>query len=356
MELMKIFTRDLPGKEEGALYGDNATAVAMAGGTAGVSWRSRRLKIRATALKELLDKEQWQLRHLKGAELVADGFTKGLTGVAWQKFCQDLGVRMEAREPDQGQDATSEKKKSNAGEGGKWGWWTIGWLWVPAAQCAGQIPTSSRSNGDVRGRSDVAAGEPMARIVSAEIDNYVINLGGESGWSCGESFRDKFNGMFFGKTGTRNPRGTKEEDSQGPTEPAESPPATNPSNNATGSGGDTGVASAAVAAAKRTRRNEEMADLGSATNVATYERDTGVIATPPEHVVTDAGRRRQSEERFGRGLRRRVRLETEEGENELSVHSDHHVEAAVKHEEPQPNEKSHDGRGPQGRNRSSSGK
>ncbi len=52
MELMKIPTSDLPGKE-GALYGDNAAAVATAGGATGVSWRTRHLKIRATALKEL---------------------------------------------------------------------------------------------------------------------------------------------------------------------------------------------------------------------------------------------------------------------------------------------------------------
>ncbi len=115
---------------------------------------------------------------------------------------------------------------------------------------------------------------------------------------------------------------TRDEDSQGPTEPADSP-ATNPSNNATGSGGDTGVASAegvasaAVAAVERTRGDEEMAALGSATN-ATYERDTDVIATPPKHVV-----------RRIRGLRRRVRLETEEGEEEMSVLSDHHVEINV---------------------------
>ena len=35
--------------------------------------QTRHLKIRATALRELLQKEQWELRHLKGAELVADG-------------------------------------------------------------------------------------------------------------------------------------------------------------------------------------------------------------------------------------------------------------------------------------------
>ncbi len=61
------------------------------------------------------------------------------------------------------------KIKGNAGEGGNWSWWTITWLWVPAEEYTRQVPTSSWSNGDVRGRSDVAAGEPMARIFGAEI-------------------------------------------------------------------------------------------------------------------------------------------------------------------------------------------
>ena len=122
----------------------------------------------------------------------------------------------------------------------------------------------------------------------------------------------------------RPPRGTRDEDSQEQTEPAESP-ATNISNQATGSGGDGGAASAS-ATAERTRRNEEMADLNSATNVATYARDMDVVATPPEHAVTDAGRRRQSDERLGRNLSNRVRIEMEDGEEEMSVLSDHNVE------------------------------
>ena len=69
-----------------------------------------------------------------------------------------------------------------------------------------------------------------------------------------------------------------------------------------------------------------MAELTSEANVAVYGRDTGVIATPPEEVFSHADRRRQSEERLGRDLRRQVRIEAEEGEEELGVLSDHNVE------------------------------
>ena len=69
VELMKILTQ--PEKAEGVLYGDNAAAVSM--------HSPDTLKFsRATALRELLQKEQWELRHLKGAELVADG---------WRAWC-----------------------------------------------------------------------------------------------------------------------------------------------------------------------------------------------------------------------------------------------------------------------------
>ena len=74
IELVKILGEKAEDKDglqfAGVLYGDNSAAVAMTSGTSGTSWRTRHLKIRATALKELLDRECWQLRHLKGSELV----------------------------------------------------------------------------------------------------------------------------------------------------------------------------------------------------------------------------------------------------------------------------------------------
>ena len=84
----------------------------------------------------------------------------------------------------------------------------------------------------------------------------------------------------------RNLREVREEGSQDPTEPEESPMAEGP-NPATGSGGAGGEASASAAAggaassaaaAERTRRNEEMADLTSESNVAVYGRDSGIAA------------------------------------------------------------------------------
>ena len=276
------------------------------------------MKIRATALKELLDRECWQLRHLKGSELVADGFTKGLTGAAWQRYCQDLGVRIEPREATQGQQDVVEKKvmlaKAAIGVGGL----LVGYdnargkylqavgamvmsVGVLTLQQVNQWPGSSmRSLTTTSSTSGEKVDDPETTSGTSS-RAWIL---GTSSTPCEEDqpklrvLRERSRSRDDRDAQPRPLRGTRDEDSQEPTEPAESP-ATNVSNQATASGGDVGAASS-TAVAERTRRNEEMADLNSAVNVATYEGDTDVVATPPEHVRADAERRRQSDERLGR--------------------------------------------------------
>ena len=67
----------------------------------------------------------------------------------------------------------------------------------------------------------------------------------------------------------------REEESQAATEQAGAPTTTT-SNQATGSG------AVGVTPEERTWRNEEMADLNSVANMAVMERDSEVVATPPE--------------------------------------------------------------------------
>lgn len=67
---------------ERVIYGDNAAAIGLAHGNSNSSWRSRHLRVRAHLLREALSDQdsypggRWQLSHLKGTELVADGMTK----------------------------------------------------------------------------------------------------------------------------------------------------------------------------------------------------------------------------------------------------------------------------------------
>ena len=79
------------------IYGDNIAAIGLANGTTASSWRTRHLRIRASLLKQALDETdaaggQWKLIHVRGLDLVADGFTKPLFGAAFQRFVENLGM------------------------------------------------------------------------------------------------------------------------------------------------------------------------------------------------------------------------------------------------------------------------
>ena len=84
---------------ERVMYGDNAAAIGLAHGVTASSWRTRHLRIRSSILKEALQENsevpggKWQLIHLKGTELVADGCTKPLNGQAFFGFLEDLGLK-----------------------------------------------------------------------------------------------------------------------------------------------------------------------------------------------------------------------------------------------------------------------
>ena len=79
------------------IYGDNIAAIGLANGTTSSSWHTRHLRIRASLLKQALDETdaaggQWKLIHVRGLDLVADGFTKPLFGAAFQRFVENLGM------------------------------------------------------------------------------------------------------------------------------------------------------------------------------------------------------------------------------------------------------------------------
>ena len=85
---------------ERVIYGDNTAAIGMAHGTATSTWRTRHLRVRAAFIKEALDGVApggaWKLLHLRGTELVADGLTKPLSGQAFFKFLDDLGIKRDS--------------------------------------------------------------------------------------------------------------------------------------------------------------------------------------------------------------------------------------------------------------------
>ena len=73
------------------MYGDNMAAISLASNGAG-NWRTRHLRIRASALRWALEEGEWVLEHMPGVQLVADGFTKLLLGQAFGSFLVELGM------------------------------------------------------------------------------------------------------------------------------------------------------------------------------------------------------------------------------------------------------------------------
>ena len=71
--LTEILDRPL----ERQLYGDNAAAISIVSGPP-TSWRTRHLRLRASALREKMDQGLWSIHHLAGEFLCADLLTKSL--------------------------------------------------------------------------------------------------------------------------------------------------------------------------------------------------------------------------------------------------------------------------------------
>ena len=68
------------------IYGDNTAAIAILENPDG-PWRTRHLRLRATALRERLKDGSWIIRHLPGVKLVADFLTKIIAvKPSWDRF------------------------------------------------------------------------------------------------------------------------------------------------------------------------------------------------------------------------------------------------------------------------------
>ena len=85
-------------KAEVRLHSDSTAAIAIATGTTS-SWRTRHLRIRAAGLTEAIREKEVTLDHVSGKVLVADGFTKQLTGPALGRFKEALGLKGAEKEP-----------------------------------------------------------------------------------------------------------------------------------------------------------------------------------------------------------------------------------------------------------------
>ena len=87
LELLRVFQYEV----KCTLHSDSRAAISASTAECG-SWRTRHLRLRSNALREELRKseDKWKLIHLRGENLLADGWTKPLIGQAFERFLRKL--------------------------------------------------------------------------------------------------------------------------------------------------------------------------------------------------------------------------------------------------------------------------
>ena len=86
-ESVGMLLEQLGFRTEKRLYGDSRAGIAVLSAETG-PWRTRHLRLRAAKLRELVQDpaSEWTVRHMSGAMLLADAFTKSLQGAAFLNF------------------------------------------------------------------------------------------------------------------------------------------------------------------------------------------------------------------------------------------------------------------------------
>ena len=273
------------------MYGDNSASIGMVSGSSGASWRTRHLRIRAACLRQSLE--------AKGTELVADGMTKQLSGQPWERFIEDLGgVRGAVSTTLTTSTSSTGTLPSTRGLEQITGEKTVAkeiqqHLAMKAMAIGGLLIASSSETQDENkawvGAQLVAVGWRSLQEASNHRE-----VGSTSGECLGEAVEEQVMEkpvlrVMRERSRSRDdrdrdqpPQGERLEsmDSQAPIE--------NAGGEASGSAGDGAVPAGAfwataggstgMTSEERTRRNEEMAELTSESNVAMFGRDSGLTA------------------------------------------------------------------------------
>eukprot|EP00913_Durusdinium_trenchii_P004009 g3713.t1 len=130
-------------KAEVRLHSDSTAAIAIATGTTS-SWRTRHLRIRAAGLTEAIREKEITLDHVSGKVLVADGFTKQLTGPALGRFKEALGLKGAEKRP-------VEVKKIEVHKGVEPGFTRGIGLLVAAASLLGKVEAATEEQKETTG-------------------------------------------------------------------------------------------------------------------------------------------------------------------------------------------------------------
>ena len=279
------------------MYGDNSASIGMVSGSSGASWRTRRLRIRAACLRQSLETKGWILRHLRGTELVADGMTKQLSGQPWERFIEDLGgvrgavsTTLTTSTTSTGTLPSTRDLEQITGEK------TVAkeiqqHLAMKAMAIGGLLIASSFETQD-ENKAWVGAQLMAVGWRSLQQPSNHREVGSTSGECLGGSVEEQVMEKPVLRVMRERSRSRDDRDRDQPPqderlEPVDSQaPTENAGGEASGSAGDiagpTGgavnTAATGMTSEDRARRNEEMADLTSESNVAMFGRDSGLMA------------------------------------------------------------------------------
>ena len=92
LAIRDLLEEALPGKIPTKLFGDNTAAIKSIL-TQITSWRTRHYAMRASWFRDMMSREDVQLQHRKGTELVSDALTKILDRQKLQEARLRLGLR-----------------------------------------------------------------------------------------------------------------------------------------------------------------------------------------------------------------------------------------------------------------------
>ena len=278
------------------MYGDNSASIGMVSGSSSASWRTRHLRIRAACLRQSLEAKGWLLRHLRGTELVADGMTKQLSGQPWERFLEDLGGVRGAVSTTSTTSTTSTGTSSSIRNleqitGEKTVAREIQQHLAMKAMAIGGLLIASSSETQDENTAWVGAQLMAVGWRSLQEASNHREVGSTSGECLGGVVEEQFMEkpvlrVMRERSRTTNdrdrdqpPQGERLEsmDSQASTENAGGEASGSAGVNAEPTGEAVNAAATGMTSEERTRRNEEMADLTSESNVAVFGRDSGIV-------------------------------------------------------------------------------
>eukprot|EP00438_Fugacium_kawagutii_P027662 Skav216273 [mRNA] locus=scaffold8122:5963:7699:+ [translate_table: standard] len=115
-EAVKVVIEEILDRRiKGIAFTDSSAALAIAVGDVG-AWRTRHLKKRAHLVKKSVDRGDWLIYHMKGADMPADAGTKALGGERLKDLKKRMGMYVQDQEEEKKESSGKETQKTMSKE------------------------------------------------------------------------------------------------------------------------------------------------------------------------------------------------------------------------------------------------